>query len=346
MNEFYDFKLNKVIIHKLFKNKGESNFSPEFSDDIVNMSIDAMELIQERMVDALGKNSKSIEVAFVDEDTNKAADLVKRLFTHNTNEFIRVSRSLISKLSNVQTSGAIKNSAILVFSGKFGTYQNECVIILKAESDTSVQLVKEKSEEKFALSIVENSLLGSEQKLYKIVIVEKCDDGYEVVLFDKNLDYFSSTGAARYFYHDFLECDVKDTSKILTKQFFALTSQFISSMTISDDRKYALQNALSSYLGSPGIAIVEAREFANSYFSENENRDSYTEFMEKNEYTRGFKKDLDTATKLTKKRVLKYSNGLSLTGSAQAIAQNVKVVNDAVTGKTQTLISGELVSQK
>jgi len=346
MNEFYGFKLNKVIIHKLFKKKGESNFSPEFSDDIVGMSNEAMELIQERMVDALGKNSKSIEVVFINEEINHAADLVKKLFTQNTKEFIRISKELVNKLSNVQKSGAIKNSAILVFLGKFGIYQNECVIFLKAESDTSVQLVKEVSEEKFALSIVENSLLGSEQKLYKIAIVEKCNEDYEVVLFDKNLDYYSSTGAAKYFYHDFLECDVKDTSKISTTQFFNLTSQFISNMSISDDRKYTLQNALSAYLGSPGIAIVEVREFANTYFSENENRDSYTGFMEKNDYIRGFRKDLETATRLTKKRVLKYSNGLSLIGSTLAIQQNVKVIWDKESGMTKTVILGELVSQK
>ena len=346
MNEFYDFRLNKVIIHKLFKNINESGFSPEFSDDIVNMSNEAMKLIQERMVDALGKNSKSIEVAFINEDSNQAANLIKKLFTQNTNEFVRVSRSLIDKLSKVQKSGAIKNSAILVFNGTFGLYQNECVIILKAESDTSVQLVKYGSEDKFALSIVENSLLGSEQKLYKIAIIEKSNDNFEVVLFDKNLDYYSSTGAAKYFYMDFLECDIKDTSKVLTNSYFDITTQYIASMDISDTRKYSLQNALNAYLGSPGIAIIEAREFANSYFSENEDRDGYINFMEKHDFVRGFKKDLDTASKITKKRVLKYSNGLSLTGTAKVIEQNVRLVTDSEFGKTHTEITGELVSQK
>lgn len=351
--EFTNLKIKRVIIHKIFKrNLDKELVPPIYSNSLSILDIDGIEVLKERVINAIGNKSNSLEMEIVNILEGSCVKYVDELIEDNENIFIENSKKIAYKLAQSQLTRKIPGGVVLIFEGTIGLENRPVCGIIKADLHSGFTTSKE-SEESEVLKYLSDLLLTPEQKLYKIaVFIEKMPnetnlvDKYMVFVYDHNMKKSETKDAATYFYNLFLGCDFKQNSKLLTQHFYEGTKEFINLLEIQDEDKVDLNLQLYSYVKSNINATLSVCDFSENSLKK-EMRDSYSTFMvNKNIPMTSIQKDNQYIESRLRQRKIKFSNQISIIGPSDKFNELFKIIPTDDTEVTRIDIKGKIKEQQ
>ncbi|WP_305372891.1 nucleoid-associated protein [Photobacterium leiognathi] len=320
-----NLEIEKIAIHQIFQRdiNGKKK-QPLKSNELINFDENAMETFKQRVINALGSQSKAVNMTIVNQGINDVSTLIPLLCSADDNTFIDLSYNIADKLADAQTKKKLPGGIVVVFKGKIGSKSNRksLIGIMKAEIHSAYEKVKNQVTNQISLKYVEEALLTPSTKLFKTVgFSEKnnVDDDlnnlnnfWDVFISDSQISRNDGKAAAKYFYDVFLCCGYPESSARQTKIFYDATCGFIDSLDISPEEKNDFRNALVSYLKIENSEVVNAIDFAERYFSVG-THDLYTEYLEdQGLVSTSFTKDNEQIATKLKVRKLSFSNNIKL----------------------------------
>jgi len=344
--EFKNLKINQIIIHEIFKRNIEKEVvEPKFNHTLSILDEDGLEVLTERVVNAIGNKSNSMEMEIKNFGVDSCVYLVNSMLNCNDEDFIKNSQNIAHKLSESQTSRRIPGGIVIVFNGTIQVNNIPIPItgIIKAEIHSGfTRTITENNDE--ILKYLSDLLLTPQQKLYKIAVFIKDNEikepdsnlsqKYSTFVYDNNMKKSETKEAALYFYDTFLGCTFKRNSKIITRDFYEGTKEFIDVLDIPDENKVDLNLQLYSYIKSPINASISVEEFSENSFAA-DIKDSYNDYMvNKNIPTTLIQKDTQYLDNRLKLRKIKFSNEISIAGPSDNFNDLVKIISTDAEGTT------------
>ncbi len=335
--EFSNMRLHRIIVHQIFKRDENGNVQePHYSRELTELDQSGLNALQERIVDAIGDDSHSLEMHINDSETNSTFDICSSLIDMNTDDFINSSVRIPQKLANAQNSRRIPGGIVLIITGLIGAENNRFIGIIKAEIHSGFTVNERQSS--INLNYLSQLLLTPQQKFYKIgIFVEKNNDlpegeervpeDFKVFVYDHNMLRNETRQAARYFYEAFLGCTISSTDRAMTRSFYTYTKEYINNLNVTDEDKIDLNTSLYTYLKVSQENLVETNTFADLYIDD-EYKDEYLSFMEEKEVpSRGFAKDLHYIVSKLRRRRIKFSSRVQIIAPSDDFSQLIQVVN-------------------
>lgn len=319
-----NLKIEKIIGHSLYKgdDNGTDLFKLKATNNLIDIDVDQKNQLETRIKDVFPKSIEMIE----DEEKNESAyvNIIDLFEKHNDKEFVDKTIGIAEVLRKSQTTKNISDSIIIIIKGKIGIENsNDCIIILKADYDVSLQLVE--LEGKAVLKLIENTILGKEKKLYKVAVFEKNDNHLIINVYDSNIGMFNTRTMAIYFYSDFLGLNYKDNDISIAKDFYDVTKDFLKQQYID---KAELDNALydlQSYMRSSNHATVDPDYYKNNILDQNKLEEYNLLLEEYPLFCNSVTKDLEYFRKYLKTKTLKFTNGIKVTVPMELYKQNVSI---------------------
>lgn len=323
--------VSRVMLHEIFK-RGDDRApkAPRYGEKITHLGADALDTFRQRVVDALGSPSQSLEMDIVRTEADSALDTVRSLVDAGESQFVAHSRKLADKLTEVQLHRNLPGGILLVFDGTAFHPSRRVVGIIKAETHSGFTPFGNQGA--LTLQYLRELILTPTTKLYKIgLFVEdptrrRGRPSWGTFIYDNLLIAADGSGAAQYFYESFLGCSLKLDSAHVTRRFYDLTNQFISSSGLTQDEKIDLQTSLYTYLKVEVSPVVEVRGFAQRYLGEPQLRDQYSQFMAAKQFPDGaVSKNLDNLTGKLRRRRVVFKSRIQLIGPADQFNELVKI---------------------
>lgn len=328
--EFVNFSIERIITHEIFqRNESREIIPPIMSEQLTFLDDDGKDELAIRIVEAVGKDSKSIEMDIVKTESDSVNDYVNQVFT-NTNDstFIEMSKNIALSLAEAQTSRNFPGGILVGIDGTTGLNGNKFIAIIKAELQGGFQKRSDKT-----IAYVKDLLLTPQQKLYKIgIFLEGEDNKHRAFVYDFNMSKSQENGMAAYFYEQFLGCTISHTDKYLTNRFYHETRNFIDdSGLFNDEEIFDLHTHLYSYLKSD-TGTINVTEFSNLYISNTEKKDAFNNHMQNkigdDAFSRSISKDIsDIKTKLRMRKVT-FSNKVKISAPSDEFENNVQIIDE------------------
>lgn len=353
---FANLVIEKIILHQIYeRDENREIVEPFYSKTLTELNQNGLNVLQERIIDALGNNSHCIEMDIANDDVNHTFQkLAKAIYTEDE-EFIEISKKVTFKLAEAQTTRSIPGGVVVKFKGHMGIPRQNIIGVIKAETHEGFVLNSKKNVD-LSLEFLSNLLLTPQQKLYKIgLFVEmntvenftekRSKNDFKAFIYDHNISQTDTSTAALYFYGTFFGCTFSPTNKKLTKDFYYETKNFIDTMNIDDDLKIDLNHALYTYLKTSQNNTVEVTNFANDYL-ETEIRDDYCTYMEeKGVPSIAIVKDLELIKNKLKLRKIKFTSKVSISAPSERFKDLIEIVGYE-NNKTTLRIEGRVEAQQ
>lgn len=288
--QLLNLTIDRIIIHQIYEHDSNGNkVEPKQSHEYTRFDRDAMEAFKSRVREALGNDSKAVEMEIKDQGPTSLPFLVNEMIEQDDDTFAVSSYDIARKLTDAQHTRNIPGGIVVVFSGSQGHPAKKFLGVIKAEIHSAYE--KEENEHgEISLKFVEEVLLTPGTRLYKTAgFFEKAtsvasgsdlNDKWAVMVSDYQISKTDGKAAARYFYSGFLGCGYPQTSARTTMQFYDSTKEFISGLDIPPADKSDLLNALTAYLKVGTSSVISSSEFAETYFNDIDVQDSFTSHME------------------------------------------------------------------
>ena len=351
MLDLSNISIEKVIAHSVYRRGADGSLRhPNLSNNIFELSQQESSVMQERLISALGSSNKSVYMDIVRDDQSSTIHLLKSVFGATPEIFAASSRQIANKLAEAQTNRNIPDCALFILSGQTGENNRRYVAVLKSESQSAFHLTHGEDHVS-VLELIENALLGKDHKLYKIAFMvesahQTAPPQYEVIVFDSNLDFDATRKASIYFFDAFLGCTIQRNSKILTKEFYDKTSEYILNLNINANEKKILQTSLATYLCAPGIPLISPNGFASTFFEDQNIQVDYVEKMAENNIPNiAIAKDISAIKRRLQRRILVFSSGVTISGKHDEFDDVVRIVEENANGCLVS-IAGCLEKQK
>ena len=243
--DFSNVKINRIVIHEIFKlGENKEIIPPRFADRLSNLDLNGKNVLQERIVSAIGSDSRSIQMEIIDCCEESCVRIVNNLINVGDDEFIEESKKLALKLAHTQNNRKIPGGIIVIVQGTCGgQVSKKFVAIIKAELHSGFT-----RDDSIALQFISELLLTPQQKLYKIAAFIEDDtnedkalnERFSLTVYDNNMKKSETKDLATYFYATFLGSEFKKNSKYITGNFYDYTKRFINELDISDEEKIDL----------------------------------------------------------------------------------------------------------
>ncbi|MEX0084817.1 nucleoid-associated protein [Clostridium butyricum] len=329
--DFSNVKINRIVIHEVFKlGDNKEVIPPKYGDKLSNLDINGKNVLQERIVSAIGSDSRSIEMEIIDFKEDSCVSIVNNLIDVGDDEFIEISKQLAYKLAHTQLNKKIKGGIVVIVQGTCGGQTSKRFIaIIKAELHSGFT-----RDDSIALQFISELLLTPQQKLYKIaafIETEKdeekpLNERFNLIVYDNNMKKAETKDMATYFYATFLGSEFKQNSKLITMNFYEYTKKFINELDISDEEKIDLNSTLRTYVKSAINTTINVDEFASEYLAE-DFRDDYKLNMEEcNIPLTTIAKDTTFLKHKLRERRIKFTNDFTLVGPEDKFNESIKVM--------------------
>lgn len=321
--------VERVVLHEVFKRRHDGAMSdPRYGDQLINLPADAMDMFRERVIDALGTSSQSMEMEIADRGVESAVVHAGSLLGMPDDNFISSSGKFADKLAQAQVAKNLPGGVLIVFSGTVNAASHPFVGVIKAEKQTGFREGSGTS-----LQFFRDLFLTPASKLYKIGFFlcandsdQSDPDGWKVFVYDSHMTAANRQGAAKYFYELFLGCRVPENSAYLTRTFFESTREFIRQLPIGAEDKDDLLTSLYTYLKVDQTPTIEVSSFSNSYLP-TESRDDYETFMvSKNFPMNAVQKDVSDIKSQLRKRRVQFTGSIELTAPPEAFQDLIEMV--------------------
>lgn len=357
-----NLRIERIIIHQIHQRDGDGKkVKPTQSMDLIRFDDKAMGTFKTRFIDAVGTNSKAVEMSIVEQEKGKLPSIISSLeSTTNDSDFINISFDIASKLADAQSHRSIPGGIVAVFDGLYGATPKKFVGIMKAEIHSAYEKTQNTLTQEIGLKYVEEALLTPATKLYKTAAFFHNGNSYEdndlnscwdVMISDSQISQTEGKAAAKYFYSTFLGCGYPKTSARTTKQFYDVTCKFINDMDISEENRSDIHTALVVYLKQEQTEVINPTDFASRHFDV-ETCDSYSVFLIDNSLpSSSFTKDTQYILGRLKTRKLSFSQNIKLTAPAANFKDLIEIetiseYEGKVVDWTKIIIKDKVVSQE
>ena len=360
--QLLNLQIKRIAIHQIYQRDPEGNkVTPTKGTDLIKFAPAAMDTFKERVIRALGEESRAVPMQILDQSATAAPSLVGTLKGIDDNKFIEQSYTIADKLAEAQTSKALSGGVVVVFEGTYGASSKEFIGIMKAEIHSAYEKKIDPKTQEISLDFVEEALLTPATKLYKTAGFFRnatpssetdLSKKWDVSISDTQISKTDGKAAAHYFYSVFLGCGYPESGARTTKQYYDATAKFINDLDVPPEKRNDLHNALVTYLKHENTGIVNPTEFANRYFTDKQ-KDSYTEFLEdKNLPTTSFTKDIEHISNKLKHRKLSFSKNVKIVAPSEVFKELIQIESIAQDDDgnsvnwTKLVIKDQIVSQE
>lgn len=327
--EFINLNISKIVTHEIFKRDDERQVvPPRLNNELTTLNDEGLSILSERIIEAIGKDSKSVEMRIENIGTDSTFSHVLNIFENNTNEnFIEKSKSITRKLVYAQTSRSYPGGVIIIINGTSGYEVSDLVLIIKAELQSGFKKSNNNS-----IEYVNDLLLTPHQKMYKIGAFLRKNDETKAFVYDHNISKAEEQGLAQYFYGSFLGLEMLHTNKYFTSKFYHGTRNFINAVeNISDEARYDLNTHLYSYMKADTNTTISLADFSDSYISDEAMKDSYVSYM-RNEvfkdelFDRSITKDISDIRSKLRIRKMVFTSGIKISGMSDNFEEKVQII--------------------
>ena len=355
--------INKIAIHQIYQRDSMSEVvEPTKGEDLINFDVAASHTFKTRVTEALGNDSKAVEMAIKKDGDDSIVCKVDRLISASDPDFIQTSYDIAYDLAEAQNRRSYTGGIVVVFKGAYGSNKKPFICIMKAEIYSAYEKKQDPHTKQITLQYVQEALLTPATKLYKTAgfflkpDAEKTTDlkdKYTVLVSDTQISQVDGKAAAQYFYSAFLGCGYPESSARTTYKFYEVTKDFIDELSIPQDRKNQLLNALNSYLKFENNSVIEPKEFSNRYFDKEERSQYKDEIDESGLPFSAFTKDTKFIESKLQMRKIEFKKQVRITAPAKDFGEIVTFeeydvdVGGGETEKwTKVLVKDRITSQE
>lgn len=355
--EFKGMLIKRLTAHTVFARgpDKETVTPPDYSEDLIKLGQDSLDLIQQRITDALGSTSHGVEMTINNSESDSFMQVGAAMIRASDSDFYSLSKKLADNLTRAQTSPRWPGGVLVVISGTVGASSKPFMAVIKAETDKGFNIVKRDGQT--TLELIKKMLLSETQRLYKVGILIEMntavlgDDGkypvgnYRAFLFDHLLSVTETKNAAAYFYSAFLGLGIQSSSRHQTKVFFQESTYFINAAPIPDEDRYTLREALRSELRS-NTATVSAKDFAEKHLPVEQQPAYIKHLTAKGFPEQAVVKDLDFIKhQLKRPRKVLFSSGVKIQVPGEQDFKELVTISTSENGYTQVMIKGTIAEQ-
>jgi hypothetical protein len=331
MINFNNINVNRLVIHTInAKQAGQDCSTIDASNEILDIDDSVLNIIRNRLTNALGRNSKSFELEIENHDDGSFFSLSLNMNTLDDQQFIIKSIEIAELLAECQRKVTIPGGYLLIMECLDTVTNLNLSIVIKAEPHEALQYSNEGGHTQ--ISLLNKVFLSPSQKLFKIgVIFRKNDseinnvnDSFGCILYDDQFRVDSHP--AEYFYKDFLGFSIANNAKIQTQRFYDKTRTFI----LNNVPDINLKNGLLSVLKNEFIVnlndTINPFNFANDYFSNQYGlRDRYIVDV-CHELPNSIIKEQTLINSKLQKRKIDFSSNINLIGPEDEFDNNVSII--------------------
>ena len=338
--QIQNLTIQRIIFHEVHKRLDDRRpLPPTYGDHVIQLNQDATDALRDRIVTAAGSQSQSMDMTIARFGADSSVAIAQDLLAaQDGDEFVDVSRRVADRLSDAQQSRGIPGGVLAVFVGRSGLPARPMVGFIKAELHGGFRRA-----ENLTVEYLRSLFMTPQTKLYKIGLfahdgggVRSLPAGWAATVYDSNMSATNRDGAARYFFEGFLGLELPKSSARMTRIFWEGTSKFIRAVDVSEERRTDLLTGLYTYLRVDQAPNVEVATFANTYLEPNL-RDDYRAFMGNEGFPQNaIAKDLSELAGKLKRRRVRFSRDVQLTGSPEAFSDLVTI---------ETIPAGEMVAE-
>ena len=321
-----NLRVSDIVVHEVFQRGQDRRIpQPEFGTHLELLSPEAMTAFRLRITDALSAKSKAIEMRIVKTGSGSFhADAEALVACATSEDFLLLSQSIPTRLSEAQTSQLIPGGIVIVFRGVTGGENLPFVGAIKA--DVQAGFRRRRDGTSIITEFVNDLFLTQATRLYKIGFMVAPSTrqgeaaGWRAIVFDHKIVPSNREAAAIYFYESFLGCGFMEDSAYETARFFNLTQEFAKSRIADRETRHAVQDALYTYVKNDQAPTFTVEEFADRHVPI-DNRDNYREFMVSKQFPeRAVRRDTAELTTRLRRRKFKYGTDIELSASPEALA--------------------------
>lgn len=334
---FENLSINRLIIHEVFSRGADRALvQPDYGGQILVLPQEARDALQARITNALGKSSHGVEMSIRESGGDSTWHKAKEIIESQGNDvrFVNLSQNIASKLAVAQNNRTIPGGIVVVIEGTCGNPARSFMCVIKAEPHGG--FTKRQAGGNLTLEYIKELILTPQAKLYKIGAFLRTDqtaatpqqptNGWKAFLFDDLITQGNKLSAAQYFYDGFLGLEFPSNSAFQTKQFHALTKDFIRNANVDSEKKIDLLNALTTYLKTDQAATIQVDVFSKNYLGDAVLQDAYTAYMgQKNFPTTAIHKDLSEVQSQLRLRKLTFGHDIKLTAPADQFENYVRI---------------------
>lgn len=332
--QLLNLSIDKIIIHQVYQRTKEGEIlTPLPGHDYTRFDSSAMSAFKSRVVDALGEDSKAVQMHILNQDASDLPMIVDKIVELSDADFAVASYEIAKKLAKAQHRKSIPGGIVVVFSGTQGVPAKKFLGIIKAEVHSGYEKIVDSATKEISLKFVEELLLTPGTKLYKTAAffeknsysspVTDLNDKWAVLISDYQISQADGKVAAQYFFSDFLGCGYPESSARTTKLFYEKASKFIEKLEVSPEKKSDFLNALTTYLKVGASSTISSNEFASTYF-EPDTQDFFKTYMEDQGLpTTAFTKDIAHVESQLKFRRVNFPRNIRLVAPADVFKNSV-----------------------
>lgn len=334
--QFENLSIDRVIFHKIFKRDINGIVEPKYNKTCEEISGIEKSTIEERVVDVMGKTSKSMKMDIVQTDIGSVFYYISDFFRTERDDmqFIELSKKITQKLVNAQNNRRIPGGVVMVLDGRTGINREHFIGIIKAEEDNGFT-TNDISDGQMTLKYLNNLLLTKNQKIYKVAFIQdkrkdeeiRLPEDVDVYIYDSNNSVNNAEAKATYFYEGFMGCAFPKSSNFVTKDFYTHTKEFVKGYSdFNGEQKMDLFNALYTYMKINVNPVISIKEFSDMYIKDSTAKDNYIKYMsDKKVPSNNIKKDLSLIVSKLKKRRIKFTKNIELTAPAENFRDLIKI---------------------
>ncbi len=338
---FENFKIERLIFHFISRDPTTEKASVKFFPQIMDVGAEGTKELRIRITNAVGHKSQALEMSFKSINEVSFKEIIKSFNSElKGDEFIQISRNLTNHLYDIlKDNKTIPVGAVLVIQGSVGEPSHQCFVVIKAETHNGFTADFESNESK--VEFIKNLFLTPQQKLYKVAFVINTSDAGDkgnlenytvsdvrVFIFDSNATTSKLKPAAHYFYDKFMGCSHSKNSAVQTQLFYSATKNHIEVYYTDTEKRLDYINQLKLYLKMGTSNVISMQDFAEQYISDPLERNAYFSHMRNNGApTEAVYKDLKRINSHLSMRRVKFSSGITISGSMEDFKDNVKIIN-------------------
>lgn len=334
-----NMSVKRMILHEVFQRKDDKlPIAPRYGGQLLQLPVEAIDDFKLRVIEALGNNSKSMEMTITDGSAGNVPEIAAKLIKANDVQFVQQSQAIADQLTAKQIARTLPGGIVVVFSGTVGSPARPFLGIIKAETQSG--FLREVKRGALDAAYLKDLFLTPAAKLYKIGMfvhvdpaadVKKFPDGWKAFVFDSHMSSANRDGAAQYFYEAFLCCVIPQNSAFLTKAFFDHTKAFIKSLDVPQEKRADLMTGLYTYLKIDQAPTLSVNSFAKTFFKD-ETADDFQTFMRAKKFPMtAIQKDIADLHSQLRLRKMVFSNSIKFTAPPEAFKEMVTV--ETIDGK-------------
>lgn len=316
---FENLAIRRVVLHEVYKRRLDgAPVPPRLGTQLIGLDGDGLDVFRERVVDAMGSTSQSMEMDIAEAEPGSALAIASALLGMADADFITESAKFADKLTASQISRSLPGGKLVVFNGTVNAASTPYVAVIKAEKQGGFR------EGRDALQFLNDLFLTPASKLYKIgffvreAAADRLPDGWKASVYDSHMTTANRDAAAKYFYENFLGCRIARNNANLTRVFFNETRNFIGQLAIEPEDKDDLFTSLYTYLKVDQTPTIQVNAFSTTYIP-NDKQDDYRNFMRDKGFpvTAVHKDTTEIKGKLRKRRV-RFPGSIELTAPPES----------------------------